>query len=74
MSRIDKCGKCGRPFYVSEVGGQMPGTKEREDIRCPHCGDTTQETSNGVFRTSELSSEAEAAWIAEQDQSQQRTK
>lgn len=59
MSRIDKCRKCERPFYVSEIGGSMPGTKESEDITCPHCGNTTTERSNGTFKTSVLSAEAE---------------
>ncbi len=57
MSRIDECGndECGRPFHVSEIGGQMPGTKESEVITCPHCGWTKTEHSNGAFRTSPLS-------------------
>ena len=65
MSRIDECGndECRRPFYVSEFGGQMPGTKESEEITCPHCGWTKTERSNGVFRTSALSDEAEAEYL-----------
>jgi hypothetical protein len=38
----------------------MPGTKERKDISCPHCGHTTTQISNGFFRTSALSPEQEA--------------
>ena len=30
---VETCGKCGRPFFVSEIGGEMPGSKEREEIR-----------------------------------------
>lgn len=62
MSRIDECRKCGRPFHVIEIGGQMPGTSESEEISCPHCRDTFTERSNGAFRTSALSPEAEFQW------------
>ena len=51
---------CRRAFEVSEYGLQMPGTKEREDITCPHCGHTYTEISNGFFRTHTLSSTDEA--------------
>lgn len=64
MSRIDECQPCQRPFYVSEIGAGMPGTKEREDIPCPYCDHTTTEISNGVFSTSKLSAPVEAAWKA----------
>ena len=69
MSDIEECGKCGRPFYVSEVGGVMPGTKELEEIRCPHCGHTFTRRSNGVFQTSKLSAEAEEKWNSEHGKS-----
>ncbi len=65
MARIDECDndECGRPFYVSEIGGKMPGTKESEVITCPHCGWTKTERSNGAFQTSPLSAEAEADYL-----------
>ena len=69
MSEIEECRKCGRPFYVSEIGGRMPGTKESEDIECPHCGHTMTRRSNGVFRTAKLSAEAEEKWSAERSKS-----
>ena len=69
MAEIEKCRQCGRPFYVTQIGGQMPGTKEREDIICPHCRYTTTEISNGSFNTSSLSLEAEAKWLTEQRKS-----
>lgn len=58
---IERCSneKCHRPFQVMEYKLQMPGTKEREDISCPHCGHTTTQISNGFFRTSALSPEQE---------------
>jgi hypothetical protein len=62
MSRIDECLKCGQPFYVNEIGGQMPGGRESEDISCPHCRHTFTERSSGTFRTSTLSAEAELQW------------
>ncbi len=50
--RIERCSNkdCNRPFEVSEYKLQMPGTKEREDISCPHCGYTYTQISNGFFR------------------------
>ena len=65
MSRIDKCEVCKLPFYVSEIGGKTVGCKESEEIKCPHCGNTTTEHSNGFFQTSKLSPEAEKNWIVE---------
>jgi hypothetical protein len=54
---------CARPFYVTEVGGHMPGTKEPDTISCPHCyGEWGKESSNGAFQTAKLSSEAEKKW------------
>lgn len=38
----------------------MPGTKESEDITCPHCGNTFTERSNGAFKTHPLQDEAES--------------
>jgi len=63
---IEKCRQCGRPFQVNEIGGKLPGTRESEDIECPHCGDVTTRRSNAFFRTSKLSSEAEKRWLEEQ--------
>jgi len=40
-----------RPFQVLEPGGTMPGTKESEDITCPHHSYIIQRTSNCWFRT-----------------------
>lgn len=59
---IERCSNkdCNRPFEVSEYKLQMPGTKEREDISCPHCGYIYTQISNGFFRTHALSSEQEA--------------
>lgn len=66
MDDIEKCRECAKPFYVTEVGGQMPGTKEPEDITCPHCGFTRTQRSNGVFQTAKLSEEAEKEWLSTQ--------
>lgn len=66
MSEVEKCRACGKPYWVSEIGGQMPGTRESEDISCPHCGHTITRRSNGAFTTSKLTPEAEKAWEDEQ--------
>lgn len=64
---IERCSSqaCRRPFDVSEFGGQMPGTKESEDITCPYCGHTITRRSNGVFNTHALSVEHETKFNAE---------
>jgi len=61
---IERCSnyQCKRPFEISQIGGQMPGTKEREDITCPHCGHTIQRMCNGVWRTHAVSTEQEAEY------------
>ncbi|MFL1916795.1 hypothetical protein ACJW8B_15570 [Plesiomonas shigelloides] len=53
---IEKCQKCGKHYEVFEQGGQMPGTKESEDITCPYsgCGYTITRRSNGYFVTHAL--------------------
>ena len=68
MSEIRECRACGKPFSVSEIGGQMPGSKESERIECPHCGDVTTENSNGVFTTAKLTTEGEEEWKRSKDQ------
>jgi DNA-directed RNA polymerase subunit RPC12/RpoP len=64
---IERCHNkaCSRPFQVSEIGGNMPGSKESEDITCPYCRYTITRNSNGGFRTHALSSEQEAEFNAE---------
>jgi hypothetical protein len=58
---IERCHnkECRRPFGISEMGGQMPGTKESEDITCPYCNYTYTQRSNGVFQTHALGKEQE---------------
>jgi DNA-directed RNA polymerase subunit RPC12/RpoP len=62
---IERCGECKRPFDVSQIGGQMPGTKEREDISCPYCSYTIQRICNGGWRTLALSTEYEQEYNRE---------
>lgn len=45
---IEQCKECERPFEVMEQGGQMPGTKEPEDVECPHCGFTRTQVPTGI--------------------------
>ncbi|MDG3084725.1 hypothetical protein P7F88_00910 [Vibrio hannami] len=54
MSEIEKCSACNKKYEVSEIGGQMPGSKEPEEISCPYCGNTITRRSNGAFRTHAL--------------------
>lgn len=53
---IEKCRGCGKNYSVSEQGGNMPGSKESEEIRCPYsgCGHKISRRSNGYFVTHEL--------------------
>lgn len=62
---IERCSKCSHPFEITQFGGQMPGTKEREDITCPYCGHTIQRMCNGVWRTHALSKEQEERYNRE---------
>lgn len=59
---IERCPNtsCSRPFEIRELGGAMPGSKEREDITCPYCGYRYTRSSNGFFRTYALTAEQEA--------------
>lgn len=65
FSNVERClnPRCRRPFSVSEVAGKMPGSKESEDIACPHCGHSFSRMSNGFFRTSALSLEEEKRYL-----------
>ena len=60
--QVERCNsdKCRRPFSVREMGGQMPGTKESEEITCPYCNHTLTRRSNGFFKTNALSPDLEA--------------
>lgn len=62
---IERCQSCKRPFSVDEIGGGMPGSKEPEDISCPHCKYTYTQRSNGCFNTHALSPEAEEKYNQE---------
>ncbi len=54
---IQRCSNpgCARLFQINQLGGQMPGTKEPEDIICPYCSHTIQQMCNGVWQTYKLS-------------------
>lgn len=51
---IETCVECGKEYGLTEIGSGMPGTKEKEDICCPYCGNTITRRSNGAFRTHKL--------------------
>jgi len=59
---IETCSnrECGKKFELQEMGGQMPGTKEPEDIRCPYCGHTIQRMTNGMWQTHKLRDDPDA--------------
>jgi predicted Zn finger-like uncharacterized protein len=60
MSDVEHCPHCARLFMVREQKLGMPGTKEREDVNCPHCHQTARtEVINGLFRTYPLMPEEE---------------
>lgn len=66
MSDFVRCtnADCRRPFYVSEIGGQMPGSKEPEEIVYPHCrSEVERGSSNGYFQTAALSAENESEYL-----------
>jgi hypothetical protein len=56
---------CKRPYGIYQIGGQMPGTKELEDIVCPYCGHITQQMCNGSWQTFALTDEQEAKYNTE---------
>lgn len=49
--------QCAKDFEITELGGQMPGNKESEEIICPYCGNIITRKSNGVFKTHKLTRE-----------------
>ncbi|MDR7655479.1 hypothetical protein [Acinetobacter junii] len=53
MESPEKCPNCGNFFTVKEHLLSMPGTKEKEIIRCPYdgCNYYREEISNGWFNT-----------------------
>ncbi|HCF3826982.1 TPA: hypothetical protein NID16_005259 [Pseudomonas aeruginosa] len=55
---VETCKKCNEEYSVTEIGGEMPGSKEPEDIRCPYCGNVYTQRSNGVFRTHKIASKS----------------
>lgn len=59
---------CGRPFGVATLGGGVPGGKEREEIRCPHCDHLVHaEMTSACFHVTKPTPEQEAAWFAAQN-------
>lgn len=43
---------CKKDFYVSKIGGGVPGGKEREPVICPYCGTTVRtEMTSATFST-----------------------
>ncbi len=54
---IEICKKpsCGKKFSYTQIGGNMPGTKESEEVRCPYCSTVAfSQKISGVFITSKM--------------------
>lgn len=63
---ITECSKCGEPFHFGEAGAGGWGSREREDIDCPHCGKVHgRQVTAGHFESSKLTDEQLAAYRAE---------
>jgi len=46
---------CKKDFYVTAIGGGVPGGKEREPILCPYCGTTVRvEMTSATFSTRKI--------------------
>lgn len=57
-NEIEKCSFCSKYFTVGEHKLEMPGTKEREAVICPHCGKIVRESvTNGWWTTHKLTDE-----------------
>ncbi|EGU30877.1 hypothetical protein VIBRN418_16361 [Vibrio sp. N418] len=56
MNDIEQCPSCKKNYEVKELGGNMPGSKESEEIRCPYqgCNHMFTRRSNGYFKTYKL--------------------
>jgi DNA-directed RNA polymerase subunit RPC12/RpoP len=63
---IETCSNCGKPYDVAEIGGAMPGTREPEEITCPHCFHSYTRRSNGTFQTSKLTHEQEVGYLSKE--------
>lgn len=54
---MDKCTNenCKKKFYVSKIGGGVPGGKEKESIICPYCNTIVRtEMTSATFITSRI--------------------
>jgi DNA-directed RNA polymerase subunit RPC12/RpoP len=62
---ICTCDKCGE-IFKAEDSGRMPGSKEKEPINCPFCGEHNGDHMvNGVWRCSKLLPEEEKRYKKE---------
>lgn len=47
--------ECKKEFYVSSMGGGVPGGKDLEPIICPYCETTVRtEVTSATFTTSKV--------------------
>lgn len=63
---VTKCKHCQQPFDYWEEGAGGWGSREREDIDCPHCARVHgQQVTAGHFRWAKLTPEQLATFLAE---------
>lgn len=51
---IEICKKCDKKYKVEEFGVGASGSKERESISCPYCGNSHEKKTAGGFRAFKL--------------------
>ena len=52
--QIETCDSCNRKYEVREIGGDVPGGKEKEPVECPYCGSTYYQMTSGIYKTHAL--------------------
>lgn len=57
---ICKNDDCKKKFSYTQMGGNMPGTKESEEVRCPYCMTVAfSQRISGVFQSHEMDQDEE---------------
>ena len=47
------CSNCEEEFFVVEISMGVPGGKEKENVKCPYCGNIERQSmTDGWFSTS----------------------
>lgn len=59
MNNTERCNNrdCNKEFYVSSMGGGVPGGKDLEPITCPYCNTVVRtEMTSATFSSSKIES------------------